>query len=490
MLLTIILDEGASLNEAVRHPDPNTSRMSPSGSAIQRLSTYDPPPSNSSNVSHSDQRLVSSTEPISSLKELPSIPDLESKSSHEAMNNPSASLPALPNKSQSKLSKLASTRASSISTRSESSRSSGTAVTGSIKTYPALRPSAQSERPPSSIASSKDLPDFPPHPLSSTTSATSSIVRRAIQAAMELENMDKVPTPMPSRHESPILSQQLDPLKPSTPDVKPPTQPTPSNKPPSSAQTKPLSKLAILAQQKASAASRSLPSPEPSSISTSRPLSKLAMLAQQKVDATRIPKLPKTTTEYLTPIANGSSVTTAITTSYQSLYSLTDPSRPNMIPKLDVVPLQTLPAASTDQKATKLAMKVKRAGEKVTQNVRDPLEDEVKSPISPIFQPKSTYARASPSAFASVLVYNATFPPKDRKKGKDTKRSKKERTHHKQEQLPEVQKHSRKASPDATHPNVFTFEGPSPDDLVLNARKGSALGAKASSKLSSGMGKS
>ncbi|KAF9482030.1 hypothetical protein BDN70DRAFT_488629 [Pholiota conissans] len=452
---------GQEIEGKVIQPDPNMSRTTPSGSAIQRLSTYEPPPSNSSNGSQNDHQLVSSTEHISSLKDLPSIPDLESKSSRQAMKLYSASLPTLPNKSQSKLSKLASSRTSSVSarsetTRSESSRSSGTAVTGSIKTYPALRPSAQSERPPSSVAS-KDLPSIPSKGSSTTGSATSAIVRRAIEAAMELEDMDKESTSPQFRLESPAPSQGSEYSKSSPPDVRAPPQRT------ASSQIRPLSKLAQLAQQKAEAANRYIPSPEPSSVSTARPLSKLAILAQQKVDATRIPKLPKTTTEYLTPIANGSSVTTAITTSYQSLYSLTDPSRPNIIPKLDVVPLQAIPVVA-DQKTSKLAMKVKRAGagEKVAQSPQGNLEDDLAPPVSPIFQPKSTHAH--------------------KKKGKEIKRSKKEHSRHKSGQQFENHNMS-SATSDAAQLKVFAFDGPSPDDVILNARKGSSLGSKASSKV-------
>ncbi|KAF8165067.1 hypothetical protein B0H34DRAFT_793499 [Crassisporium funariophilum] len=504
------LDDSISLSEhTYQPPDPNTSRTSPSGSAIHRLSTYDRPPSNASSITHNDQSYpVTTSEPVSSLPDIPSLPDDD---------DPSVPLhvPA-PTKSVSKLSKLASERASTISTRSESSRSSGTAVTGSIKTFPALRPSAHSERPPSSVASSKDLPDIPRSSVVTTPSATSSLVNRAIQTALELEAVDRKATPRLSRPQSPPASELSDRSKTPTPrNVKYSQAGSEPIKSTSSAQDRPLSKLALLAQRKAESSSRSptfsdLPSPAQSSLQ-SRPLSKLALLAQQKVDGTRVPKLPKTATEYLTPIANGSSVTTAITTSYQSLYSLTDSTRSSIIPKLNVVPLQSSPGLPTSpQKPSKLAMKIKRAGEKAF-SPGFPSEDEIIPPISPIFQPGWTHGRASPSAFASVLVHDHLVHQDNKGKSKEARHRRDERKRAKEEKSSSSnvlsssvdshphrsRKHRHPDSPSlnpamSTH---FDFDGPSPDDIVLNARKGTILGQKASgsastSRISAGAGKS
>ncbi|KDR83448.1 hypothetical protein GALMADRAFT_150559 [Galerina marginata CBS 339.88] len=498
--------DALSTDEHFHHQlDPNTSGASPSGSAIQRLSTYDPPPSNSSTVSPNDQSYpVTASEPRSSLNNIPSIPDFNSKSSDHASRYVPTPTHSLPNKSQSKLSKLASSRASTISTISESSkssRSSGTAATGSIKTFPALRQSAQSERPLSSaysskgsVASSKELPPIPSHISSSSIqSSTSSIVRRAIQTAMELEAVDKE-TPKSSRPQS-ILSEESDRAKTPTPSDQKTSQGSPTDLPSSPSKNRPLSKLAILAQQKAEAANKSLPSLEMTSLSETsqssqpRPLSKLAMLAQQKVDASRVPKLPKTITEYLTPIANGSSVTTAITTSYQSLYSLTDPSRHSIIPRLNIVPLQSPGGASaspSDPKPSKLAMKIKRAGEKPLPSPGFPSEEDISPSMSPIFQPKSTHARASPSAFASVLIHDNIISPQDKSKDKDVRRRKKERKHKRDAELPahrllEKGRSSRDTLPaqETGSYSTFAFDNLSPDDIVLNARKRTTPGLKA-----------
>jgi hypothetical protein len=347
------------------------------------------------------------------------------------------------------------------------------------------------------VASSEQLPSPSSTPI---PSASSSIIQRAIQTALELEAVDREATPKPSqpwaehsdRSETPT-SNYHQPAKnifssPKTPPVSP---------------TRPLSKLALLAQQKAEGGSRPSTlqrlSTPPQSPPSSRPLSKLAMLAQQKVDATRIPKLPKTSTEYLTPIANGPSVTTAITTSYQSLYSLTDPSRSNVIPKLDVVPLHLSVEAPTptDHRPSKLAMKIKRAGDKSGTVSELPPEEPIMLPPSPLFQSKSTQDRASPSAFASVLVLDNLHYHQDKNITKGDHGDHK----HKKEKVParknirdgssnnyshhsQKLKHTNSLSHD---PTPFAFNVPSPDDIVFNARKGSA---SASSKPTAGAGKS
>jgi hypothetical protein len=227
------------------------------------------------------------------------------------------------------------------------------------------------------------------------------------------------------------------------------------------------------------------------------------MLAQQKVDATRIPKLPKTSTEYLTPIANGPSVTTAITTSYQSLYSLTDPSRSNVIPKLNVVPLQLSVEAPTptDHRPSKLAMKIKRASDKSGIVPEPPLEEQIMPPPPPLFQLESTYVSASPSAFASVLILDNLHNHQDKNTTEDNHGDHK----HKKESVSarnsvrdgstNSHPHSDKSKPTNSfrHDSTsFAFDVPSPDDIVFNARKRSGFrdAASASPKPTAGAGKS
>ena len=374
------------------------------------------------------------------------------------------------------------------------------------------------------MASSKELPVLPSPSSTPIPSASSSVIQRAIQTALELEAVDREATPKPSRPlsepsdrlETPTSYQQpanipssseAPPIRPETP-VSNYFQPAsiPSNSKASAVSpTRPLSKLALLAQQKAEAGSRPSTlqrlSTPPQSPPSSRPLSKLAILAQQKVDSTRMLKLPKASTEYLTPIANGSSVTTAITTSYQSLYSLTDPSRSNVIPRLNVVPLEA--PTPTDHRPSKLAIKIKRAGDKSGVASEFPPE-QIMPPPSPLFQSKSTQARASPSAFASVLILDNLHNPQDKHTSKDGygdhKRKKEEASTGKTVRdgstngLPR-HSHKPKHANSSSHsegPTPFAFDVPSPDDIVLNARKGSSLRdvASASPKSSAGAGKS
>jgi hypothetical protein len=161
-IFTVVPDDRMSDNWQDPYNDPNTSRHSPSHSAIELLSKFEPPPSNdsTSTITPNDIYLHPTSEPTTSLDNIPTIPDLESKASEPIVHQ--KSLPPTPTtisaKPQSKLSRLASSKASSVA--SVSSRSSGTSVTGSIKTFPNLRPSAQSERPgsPTSVASSRSLP--------------------------------------------------------------------------------------------------------------------------------------------------------------------------------------------------------------------------------------------------------------------------------------------------------------------------------------------
>ena len=480
-------DERMSMAGRDYQPDPNIGPSSPSGSAMQRLSTYDPPPSSGSTITPNYPSYpLTSSDPIDSIAK---------EASEQGSFRASEPEHTHVSKVGSKLSKLASSRASSVSTRSESSRSSGTFVTGSIKTFPALRPSAQSERPPSSVASSKELPMVP---LSPIPSASSSVIQRAIQTALELEAVDKEATPKPSQPRSELADRSETPISEYSQLPNIPLSP----KAPPLSPIRPLSKLALLAQQKAEGGSRPSTlqrlSISPQSPPSSRPLSKLAMLAQQKVDATRMPKLPKSSTEYLTPIANGPSVTTAITTSYQSLYSLTDPSRSNAIPKLNVVPLQPSVEAPTptEHRPSKLAMKIKRAGDKSGTVSELPPEEQIMPPPPPLFQSMSTHASASPSAFASVLILDTLQDKNMTEDNHGNDKYKKDKASVRQtgstDSHPHYSVKPKRTSSLSHDPTPFSFNVPSPDDIVFHARKGSGFRdvTSASSKLTAGAGKS
>ncbi|KAG6897212.1 hypothetical protein C0992_003410 [Termitomyces sp. T32_za158] len=381
---------------------------------------------------------------------------------------------------QSKLSRLASSRASSISTRSESSRSSGITLNGSVKTFPALRPSPQSLRPPSS-----EVPSNPPSscvastapganqeyynpPMTETLSRTSSLVRRAINTAMTLEALDNA----------------------AAPDVacNVPIHPT----------TAPASSTSAGAKSPAQLQAQLLPTVSPAASPTSpespriykevdtyRTPSKLALLAQ-KSSANRAAKVPKSVTEYLTPAANGPTATTAITTSIQTLRSLTDPTRSRVMPALEVVPFgATPPVHHPPVKGSKLAEKIRMSYEK-----HSPIhqkEDDAILSMSPVFHPGSAaLVRASPSAFASLLVDDAVSEEKT--KYHSSPHQVKEDSLKSIASTSSVNEHAEKRKyrstshrnekppvPDISAPAGFKFDGPSPDDLVMTARRGTSL---------------
>lgn len=426
--------------------DPNRIPVSPSGSALQRLSHYEPAPS----MTPSESRSAQSTpphppsEPVPPIDEIPDIPDYNSKSSKNIIPQPKKP----PQKS--KLSILASSRASSITTRSQSSRTSDTGSTLGVKTYRKLRPSAESMRPPSS--------------------SVGSTVRRAVQTALDLEAKDRAATPR-------AIQTQLPPENSDSPNTSVPSVTNRELSPPPE-----------------------VPSP-PKSLPAVRQPSKLASLAQAKVEAlkgARIPK-PKSNivlaprgrpilepehTEYLTPIANGSSVTTAITTSYQTIYTLTDPSRPPVIGPQYVAPL-VLPhnlSPPNEPRKSKLALKSRKAHEKPDPK---PAAIEDAPPVTPpMFLAKATRTRASPSAFASLLVDESLthhgFKDKGKGKEKDPGSPVLDEDKHRS------QGHTHSRSSNGRMPQLFAFDSPSPDDMVLNARRGTSLAQhRTSSSISS-----
>ncbi|KAF7301550.1 HBS1-N domain-containing protein [Mycena indigotica] len=406
------------MDTTINSLNPNLIPVSPSDSAIQRLSFFEPPPSLPPSESDSYQSETfpkPPSEPVPPIDTIPDIPDLNSKSSR---NVPPQATSQPPKKS--KLAMLASSRASTSSIRSESSRSAGTDVSGSVKTYPNLRPSAESIAPESVVS------QYAP-------SSTSSHVRRAIETALQMEVHDHAPAtpPLDSRTPTPTPT----PSRP-TPAPSRPSAPTPSKVP-----------------------------DKPASVSSSRPTSKLAQLAQaNKVSRNPTPeivsgppRLPPERTQYLTPVANGPTVTTAITTSYQSLYSLTNPNRSDS-GRLVVVPLPSGPSSTAGEpKKSKLAMKIKKAQEKPPPQatVAEPPPPPVPSMFLPV---TATRTRASPSAFATLLLDDASVAHSE-----DGPR-----------------RRSRQVTPTKI-PDLFAssgsaFDGPSPDDIVMNARRDTSLG--------------
>jgi hypothetical protein len=474
LMLTRPLERYESSSQVDTIKDPNGIPVSPSTSAILQLVQIESAPSNRSDTaafSSTPQQPQRSVETLPSLNKIPDIPDSNSKTS---LQQPQAEVKP----KKSKLSALALSKASSVVSQSESSTSTGTFRTGSVRTYPGLRPTAQSLAPPSTVAQS-----FPDDQSSVMLSSASSHVRRAIQTALDQEAHDRdaaknrpLPlTPPSSRAPSSVVSKSEVPKSESSFNS--------SNKVPQK-----LSKLAMLAQTRAGkpepprASNPPLIRTDPPKVAEGpasplnkepQQLSKLAMLAQAKIDPSKKPKLPKTTTEYLIPIANGSTATTAITTSYQSLYSLTDPSHSSVLPKLNLVPLaadSSMDLSSPSRRSTKLAMKIRKAHERQHAEVSRESED-ILVAVPPMFEPKSIDSRALPSEFASLLISEEQLQyvgrPRNGRRHKEMKSDATSDTRRRKHQM-------------HTPPHIIqassAFDGPSPDDLVLNARRGTSLG--------------
>lgn len=407
---------------------------------------------------------------------IPDIPDSSSKAGDTPPPPPEKDFHPRPQPpKRSKLATLASSRASTIS----SSRSSALETT-SILTYPALRPSTESRlsyasrattaKPPLSETSEKSLTEgilassekssSSIKPPSTTTSSMSSHVRRAIRTAMELEGHG---------HETTSEAQGKDLSETSSISTVKPAEPVPNGISDSpvipgepSTKSRPQSKLAKLAQAKANASVPLIPKSVPSSVPA---------------------HLPKPHTEYLTPIANGATATTAITTSYQTLRSLSTSHGP------PPVSLVQMPASEARQ--SKLAQKVKRGKNKPSSH-SSATDDEGTSPSpSPLFRSKSSRSRASPSAFASLLLSDPLTSPEAKDKHSKTPRygreelnlvdvyqtscSRSRSTLDLDPNRRSQRSRTKLDSPDLSVRSAFAFDVPSPDDVVFNARRGTSL---------------
>lgn len=434
------------------------------------------------------QRLVSHESSfVPSIRTSSTTPTIPSSEDALPQEKPLPDRPPSTASKKSKLASLVNSRLSiAVSSLPGSSRDDGTSVSGSIKTFPALRPSPLSDIAPStainsvSSATSRDASSQ-----ETEVSGITAQVQRAIQAALQLEAIDQDVTPPEKPKLTLAQPQSPSPVKGvplrsiqstrSSPQQSPiltlqNQRPTLEGVKSASARKAPISTITPMPHSPASSLSPAADvSNEPAGPTKS--LSKLALLAQQKISASKAPKLPASKTEYFVPTANGATATTAITTSYQSLFTLTDPKRPAFIPKLDVTPL---PSATTTQvqSKSKLAMKVRKNGEKPMVKTPPELEEPFVTSLSPIFESVS-HSRALPSAFASVLVRDD-----DSLLCEPSQRIKSERRNGGGGIGSGPPSHARKRDAivsSLTSPSTFTFDSPSPDDIVFNARRGTSL---------------
>ncbi|KAI0356515.1 hypothetical protein OH77DRAFT_1535381 [Trametes cingulata] len=519
LLSSVTTDYGQVIERPSIHPDEVV--VSPSLSALHRLSREDsagaPTPASGRTPSSSTDTITppSASAEVPPMDNIPDIPDFRSKSSLQRPLAPSQTS-LLSKKSQrttenagsekkSKLSALASSRSSAKSSASSVSGRSYITESASDITYPALRPSAASMI---SLIPEKRLPSRPSsmsamseQSESSVPTSMSRMVDEALKSALALEALDReaakepttlsIPTSRPLSETTSTSSETASPARTavplrrsSHPSPAPTPTPGPGSPPPGD----------------------SMPHAPSTSPGQPRQLSKLARLAQAKAqEQSQAPKakapsqpgliLPRSHTEYLIPTANGPTATTAITTTYQSLSSLLTKDQSRLPPSMQYPPppnpRQASPSAkSSEPKQSKLAMKSKSARSKMEP---EPEFEPTISPVVevPIFSPKAIRSRASPSAFASLLIDDDNGSPQaddlsrkhrhHHKHVRDHQRRHKERgdsdkmARHKERDIPPL--------PPAPLPPLrgFAFDVPSPDDIVFNARKGTSLGQRSTS---------
>ncbi|OCH95955.1 hypothetical protein OBBRIDRAFT_446519 [Obba rivulosa] len=525
--------------------DPNAITPSPPLSALQRLSSHEPAPSatpTESRTSSSSSIQKAPSMPVPPVDTLPEIPDSKSSLYARVGVTGTSQASLLTKRSaarqtdagtngekKSKLASLASSRrssaaASSVSSVTPSSVSSRTYSVGSssVVTYPPLRPSS---------ASMLSLQQ--PDDQSSTTdeSSMSSHVRRAIDTAMKMEELDRAAaraepssgsiTPTPR---APAQRSRDIPLLVPPPSSPPTHARAPAPAPPSSSRLSQLSQrrsAPVTAPSSSSirSAAPSSASPAPSRLKSDTPVepaspaqsgrqpSKLAKLAQAKAQqAHRYPVAKPTVaeglshglithrshTEYITPIANGPTATTAITTTYQSLGGLLPISRSGL-PSAILRTTQSVPAASlkatppaAEPKQSKLAMKSRKAQRK-PEPEPEPVDE--RSPVEmAMFAPKPSRTRALPSAFASVLSDEHPLTPVEDKLGSGKRgESRRSRTREQRGEATSPEREKRRASRQKRTSMAhvpppssrgFAFDVPSPDDAVFSARQGTALGSR------------
>jgi hypothetical protein len=495
--------------------DPNTIRPSPPPSALQpsfdgshaydsgddgSTRTVTPPPRRPSDPVHSpetspdfaDNHATSSR--ASSSKSPPVIPVQVFKTPHKKrllapIDKPLPDLPppSEPRRSlveshapsdhrrKSNLSDLARSRvpSSKASSISQSSRqSSSTLATSSVRTYPALRPSSQSEL--SLIEEEGSL--------------SSSMVRQAIRTAMDQEAADRSAMSPQKRdqevqHDSTATSSSSSKstAKPNSEmrDGSPNMFYTAVESPVLSSSERPASKLSKLSQAKSKRGGSGVPklntasSPSPSTlVGTSH-------------------------TEYITPIANGPTATTAITTSYQTLGNLLSPAQSALPPSFPPAEHNPPSPSSPEPRQSKLAMKARKPHLKPGSSTEED-RTYIPVPVHTMFKPEGKRSRASPSAFASILLDG--FPltsdeDKGHRKERREKLPRERRRSHDRTTIsslddstanvkPSSHKHKTSAVKAANMPlgplGPFAFDVPSPDDAVFNARRGTSLARPAS----------
>lgn len=316
---------------------------------------------------------------------------------------------------KSKLASLASSRALESRTKTLS-QSSSFVSTGSNITYPVLRPS----------------------PLSFNNSRSSLTESGAWDAPT---SPDSVPITEPTGLERPPAPTPSHPQQPPEDLAPPPTSHAPSS-------AKSPSKLSLLAKSKAS----EIP---------------------PKMKKPKVLGPPYAHTKYLSSTSNSSAMTTAITTYIQTPDNMLSLAKARLPPSYP----PEISSFGGSGKQSKLALKAKNLQKQslLTNTVGSDISEEPRMiTLDPIYERKQRTSSATPSPFASLLVddrYN-----RSQAKAALAENEQDERKRRKQRKNALLPTHLLSPSP-STGSTGFAFDVPSPDDVVISARRGTALGS-------------
>lgn len=502
-----------AIAEKERTVDPNDINPSPSLSAIRHLDIRTPSPSPSAKTaeSHStpqalhaqNQRTKSGPQghgvnasPASSLSTLRLSPHRQPPTAdrttpqatpmlrayaQKATSQTSSSAASEATPRQSKLASLARARRppSIVSVSSEDS-------TDSTATFPVLRPLSFLD--PHSLGADKALP--PPeeavrkNPFPSTMRAREDSFARAME-----DTLYSIPSRGPS-----TPSSLARPIPPPEPLVVEPRRGSPRAATPRTSSPKALSASERVLERPeheplVTEKAPSVVTEKPSSIFTDKPpVSKLAQLAaakaasrekdkdseSRKIMKPRILSEPFAKTEYIKRTSRGPAQTTAITTYTQTV--------DNMIPysRADLPSSYPLPG-----KQSKLAAKAKKGASKDDpakreDNTRQEALERARSHAQNLITNRDPNAVAEPSPFALLLVddYGRTkVPDKASSDSRQLRNERKEAERLRKRQHKEAMLPMHLLNPAILRSSAFAFDVPSPDDVVMSARKGTALAA-------------
>lgn len=486
-----VIDNERTIDPNDIHPSPSLSAIrhleirtpSPSPSGVSSVPTVQAPPQGkpyqtpgprvrghgTRSSSISSLSALRQAPPVATERSLPKIPS--SKHSQSELGHSQASskggmsqMEASPKKS--KLASLASSRKSKPPP-SESSASYTTTET--MATYPELRPrsltTGYTSIPGSSLerqgdaASRGSASGSPGQKIDKARMSREAVTHssfalpvqsRLSPTAHKTASLQSIPSEAPSTPTRPLLA--VDPGKIEAPEH-PEDEPHLTEIPTSVADKPPLSKLAQLAQAKAANREHTT----------------------RKIQKPRILNPPFAETQYLKPAYSNSSMTTAITTYTQTVDNMVAMSRADLPPSYP-----------PDGKQSKLAQKAKNSN---TKQKSSPAEDAQREALERARSHAQTLLHngnlsAEPSQFASLLVNDRGLVKQPGPDGDGTYGQRAEQKAEKKTQERLLRRMRKEAllpmhllNPTVLKSTAFTFDVPSPDDVVLNARKGTALDA-------------